>query len=47
SMVLHFCGRRIYCGAVCGSVKMKLKRGIVEQCCHKPCNILDLEKYHN
>ncbi|XP_023680902.1 insulin isoform X2 [Paramormyrops kingsleyae] len=27
--------------------EMKVKRGIVEQCCHKPCNIFDLEKYCN
>ncbi|XP_048851016.1 insulin-like [Brienomyrus brachyistius] len=27
--------------------EMKVKRGIVEQCCKKPCNIFDLEKYCN
>ncbi|XP_010895347.1 insulin [Esox lucius] len=24
-----------------------VKRGIVEQCCHKPCNIFDLQSYCN
>ncbi|TRZ00967.1 hypothetical protein DNTS_021543 [Danionella cerebrum] len=24
---------------------MKMKRGIVEQCCHKPCTIFHLEDY--
>ncbi|XP_061817662.1 insulin [Nerophis lumbriciformis] len=24
-----------------------VKRGIVEQCCHKPCNIFDLQNYCN
>jgi len=23
------------------------KRGIVEQCCHRPCNIFDLQNYCN
>ncbi|XP_024258689.1 insulin-like [Oncorhynchus tshawytscha] len=26
---------------------MIVKRGIVEQCCHKPCNIFDLQNYCN
>ncbi|XP_041751133.1 insulin-like [Coregonus clupeaformis] len=26
---------------------MMVKRGIVEQCCHKPCNIFDLQNYCN
>ncbi|KAJ8348358.1 hypothetical protein SKAU_G00269470 [Synaphobranchus kaupii] len=26
---------------------LKVKRGIVEQCCHKPCNIFDLQNYCN
>ncbi|KAJ7997329.1 hypothetical protein DPEC_G00227840 [Dallia pectoralis] len=25
----------------------EVKRGIVEQCCHKPCNIFDLQSYCN
>ncbi|XP_036404783.1 insulin-like [Megalops cyprinoides] len=28
-------------------MEMKMKRGIVEQCCHKPCNIFDLQNYCN
>ncbi|XP_004084370.2 insulin [Oryzias latipes] len=28
-------------------MEMLVKRGIVEQCCHKPCNIFDLENYCN
>ncbi|KAM7374719.1 hypothetical protein PAMP_007360 [Pampus punctatissimus] len=27
--------------------QMVVKRGIVEQCCHKPCNIFDLQNYCN
>ncbi|XP_015204783.2 insulin-like isoform X1 [Lepisosteus oculatus] len=27
--------------------EMKVKRGIVEQCCHKPCTIYELENYCN
>ncbi|KAG9346811.1 hypothetical protein JZ751_007156 [Albula glossodonta] len=27
--------------------ELKVKRGIVEQCCHKPCNIFDLQNYCN
>ncbi|XP_043940818.1 insulin [Protopterus annectens] len=26
---------------------MKVKRGIVEQCCHKPCSLYELENYCN
>nr|Q98TA8.1 RecName: Full=Insulin; Contains: RecName: Full=Insulin B chain; Contains: RecName: Full=Insulin A chain; Flags: Precursor [Pantodon buchholzi]AAK28712.1 preproinsulin [Pantodon buchholzi] len=26
---------------------LKVKRGIVEQCCHHPCNIFDLQNYCN
>ncbi|XP_067104298.1 insulin-like [Osmerus mordax] len=25
--------------------KLKVKRGIVERCCHKPCSLYDLEGY--
>ncbi|XP_075996609.1 insulin [Genypterus blacodes] len=28
-------------------MEMMVKRGIVEQCCHKPCNLLDLQNYCN
>ncbi|KAJ0003892.1 hypothetical protein NQD34_010106 [Periophthalmus magnuspinnatus] len=28
-------------------MEMMAKRGIVEQCCHKPCNIFDLQNYCN
>ncbi|XP_055370448.1 insulin isoform X2 [Betta splendens] len=28
-------------------MEMMVKRGIVEQCCHKPCNIFDLQNYCN
>ncbi|KAM6985759.1 insulin [Aplochiton taeniatus] len=28
-------------------MEMIVKRGIVEQCCHKPCNIFDLQNYCN
>ncbi|AWP12382.1 putative insulin-like [Scophthalmus maximus] len=28
-----------------GRNKLKVKRGIVEQCCHKPCSIYHLEGY--
>nr|AAA49414.1 preproinsulin [Oncorhynchus keta]prf//0906264A insulin,prepro [Oncorhynchus keta] len=27
--------------------EMMVKRGIVEQCCHRPCNIFDLQNYCN
>ncbi|KAL4659804.1 insulin [Arapaima gigas] len=27
--------------------EMKVKRGIVEQCCHKPCNLFELQNYCN
>ncbi|XP_006631776.1 insulin-like [Lepisosteus oculatus] len=27
--------------------EMKVKRGIIEQCCHKPCTIYELESYCN
>ncbi|XP_035288545.1 insulin-like [Anguilla rostrata] len=30
-----------------GQGELKVKRGIVEQCCHKPCNIFDLQNYCN
>ncbi|XP_019747543.1 insulin isoform X3 [Hippocampus comes] len=26
-------------------MEVLMKRGIMEQCCHKPCNIFDLENY--
>ncbi|XP_040907744.1 insulin-like [Toxotes jaculatrix] len=28
-------------------MEMMVKRGIVEQCCQRPCNIFDLESYCN
>ncbi|RVE64251.1 hypothetical protein OJAV_G00144950 [Oryzias javanicus] len=28
-------------------MEMMVKRGIVEQCCHKPCSLFDLENYCN
>ncbi|XP_026184919.1 insulin [Mastacembelus armatus] len=28
-------------------MEMMMKRGIVEQCCHNPCNIFDLQNYCN
>ncbi|KAK5858175.1 hypothetical protein PBY51_002339 [Eleginops maclovinus] len=28
-------------------MEMMVKRGIVEQCCHQPCNIFDLQNYCN
>lgn len=28
-------------------MEMMVKRGSVEQCCHKPCNIFDLQNYCN
>ncbi len=28
-------------------MEMMVKRGIVEQCCHRPCNIFDLQNYCN
>ncbi|XP_068436847.1 insulin [Clinocottus analis] len=28
-------------------MEMMVKRGIVEQCCHRPCNIVVLENYCN
>ncbi|KAG5844220.1 hypothetical protein ANANG_G00160060 [Anguilla anguilla] len=30
-----------------GQGELKVKRGIVEQCCHKPCSIFDLQNYCN
>uniref|UniRef100_A0A3Q2EG18 Insulin-like domain-containing protein n=1 Tax=Cyprinodon variegatus TaxID=28743 RepID=A0A3Q2EG18_CYPVA len=30
-----------------GREKPKVKRGIVEQCCHRPCSINHLEDYCN
>ncbi|XP_036379774.1 LOW QUALITY PROTEIN: insulin-like [Megalops cyprinoides] len=27
--------------------EMKVRRGIIEQCCHKPCSIYDLQNYCN
>ncbi|XP_035017551.1 insulin [Hippoglossus stenolepis] len=30
-----------------GRIEPKVKRGIVEQCCHKPCSIHHLEGYCN
>uniref|UniRef100_A0A8C4C2W4 Insulin n=1 Tax=Denticeps clupeoides TaxID=299321 RepID=A0A8C4C2W4_9TELE len=38
---------------VCGargffySPNVKIKRGIVEKCCHQPCNIYHLQQYCN
>uniref|UniRef100_A0A8D0D828 Insulin n=1 Tax=Sander lucioperca TaxID=283035 RepID=A0A8D0D828_SANLU len=34
-------------GALSGREEPKVKRGIVEQCCHKPCSIYHLEGYCN
>ncbi|XP_033489679.1 preproinsulin b [Epinephelus fuscoguttatus] len=31
--------------ALSGRKELKVKRGIVEQCCHKPCSIYHLEGY--
>ncbi|CAL8265508.1 unnamed protein product [Merluccius merluccius] len=28
-------------------MEMMVKRGIVDQCCHRPCNIFDLQNYCN
>ncbi|KAJ3589461.1 hypothetical protein NHX12_010306 [Muraenolepis orangiensis] len=28
-------------------MEMMVKRGIVDQCCHRPCNLHDLENYCN
>ncbi|XP_034406367.1 insulin [Cyclopterus lumpus] len=28
-------------------MEMMVKRGIVEQCCHRPCNFIDLQNYCN
>ncbi|KAM4726362.1 insulin isoform 2-T2 [Anableps anableps] len=28
-------------------MEMMVKRGIVEQCCHRPCSIIDLQNYCN
>uniref|UniRef100_A0A3P9DG18 Insulin n=1 Tax=Maylandia zebra TaxID=106582 RepID=A0A3P9DG18_9CICH len=28
-------------------MEMMVKRGIVEECCHKPCTIFDLQNYCN
>ncbi|KAM6983855.1 insulin-like [Tautogolabrus adspersus] len=28
-------------------MEMMVKRGIVEQCCHRPCNLFDLQNYCN
>lgn len=28
-------------------MEMMVKRGIVEQCCLRPCNLLDLQNYCN
>ncbi|CAK6957254.1 insulin-like [Scomber scombrus] len=28
-------------------MEMMVKRGIVEQCCHRPCSIFELENYCN
>ncbi|KAF3693675.1 Insulin Insulin B chain Insulin A chain Precursor [Channa argus] len=33
--------------ALSGHDEPKVKRGIVEQCCHKPCSIYHLEGYCN
>uniref|UniRef100_A0A4W6CK19 Insulin n=1 Tax=Lates calcarifer TaxID=8187 RepID=A0A4W6CK19_LATCA len=47
----HLCGSHLVDALyfVCGErgffYKPKVKRGIVEQCCHKPCSIYHLEGY--
>uniref|UniRef100_A0A672JMZ8 Insulin-like domain-containing protein n=1 Tax=Salarias fasciatus TaxID=181472 RepID=A0A672JMZ8_SALFA len=49
----HLCGSHLVdalyfvCGerAPSGRDEPKVKRGIVEQCCHKPCSIYHLEGY--
>uniref|UniRef100_A0A4W6D9N7 Insulin n=1 Tax=Lates calcarifer TaxID=8187 RepID=A0A4W6D9N7_LATCA len=49
----HLCGSHLVDALylVCGDrgffYNPKRDRGIVEQCCHKPCNIFDLQNYCN
>lgn len=33
--------------AVQDQMEVLVKRGIVELCCHRPCNIFDLQNYCN
>uniref|UniRef100_A0A8C7T0T9 Insulin-like domain-containing protein n=1 Tax=Oncorhynchus mykiss TaxID=8022 RepID=A0A8C7T0T9_ONCMY len=50
---MHLCGSHLVDALylVCGEkgffYNPKRDRGIVEQCCHKPCNIFDLQNYCN
>uniref|UniRef100_A0A672FZH3 Insulin n=1 Tax=Salarias fasciatus TaxID=181472 RepID=A0A672FZH3_SALFA len=50
---LHLCGSHLVDALylVCGDrgffYNPKRDRGIVEQCCHKPCNLFDLQNYCN
>nr|P42633.1 RecName: Full=Insulin; Contains: RecName: Full=Insulin B chain; Contains: RecName: Full=Insulin A chain [Anguilla rostrata] len=47
----HLCGSHLVEALylVCGSngFFFNPKDGIVEQCCHKPCSIFDLQNYCN
>uniref|UniRef100_A0AAQ4PGG4 Insulin n=1 Tax=Gasterosteus aculeatus aculeatus TaxID=481459 RepID=A0AAQ4PGG4_GASAC len=49
----HLCGSHLVDALylVCGErgffYNPKRDRGIVEQCCHRPCNIFDLQNYCN
>uniref|UniRef100_A0A7N8YR38 Insulin n=1 Tax=Mastacembelus armatus TaxID=205130 RepID=A0A7N8YR38_9TELE len=49
----HLCGSHLVDALylVCGDrgffYNPKRDRGIVEQCCHNPCNIFDLQNYCN
>uniref|UniRef100_A0A8D2ZVV3 Insulin n=1 Tax=Scophthalmus maximus TaxID=52904 RepID=A0A8D2ZVV3_SCOMX len=49
----HLCGSHLVDALylVCGDrgffYNPKRDRGIVEQCCHKPCNFFDLQNYCN
>uniref|UniRef100_A0A673BSC2 Insulin-like domain-containing protein n=1 Tax=Sphaeramia orbicularis TaxID=375764 RepID=A0A673BSC2_9TELE len=44
---VHLCGSHLVDALyfVCGDRGFFVKRGIVEQCCHKPCSIYHLEAY--
>uniref|UniRef100_A0AAR2IY52 Insulin n=1 Tax=Pygocentrus nattereri TaxID=42514 RepID=A0AAR2IY52_PYGNA len=49
----HLCGSHLVdalylvCGPSGFFYNPKRERGIVEQCCHKPCSIFDLQNYCN
>nr|P09477.1 RecName: Full=Insulin; Contains: RecName: Full=Insulin B chain; Contains: RecName: Full=Insulin A chain [Platichthys flesus] len=46
----HLCGAHLVDALylVCGERGFfYTPKGIVEQCCHKPCNIFDLQNYCN